>query len=57
MCPVEMAIRTDTICHLANAAAIVKRPITWDPVKEEIIGDAEASKMLSRPFRAKWKVW
>jgi hypothetical protein len=57
MCPVEMAIRADTICHLANAAAIVKRPITWDPVKEEIIGDAETTKMLSRPFRAKWKVW
>lgn len=57
ICPVEMAIRTDTICHLANAAAIVKRPITWDPVKEEIVGDAETSKMLTRPFRAKWKVW
>ena len=57
MCPVEMAIRTDTICHLANAAAIVKRPLTWDPIKEEIIGDPDASKMLSRPFRAKWQVW
>lgn len=57
LCPVEMAIRTDTICHLANAAAVVKRPITWDPVKEEIIGDADATKMLSRPFRDKWKVW
>ena len=57
MCPVEMAIRTDTISHLANAAAILKRPLTWDPAKEEIVGDAEASKMLTRPFRDKWKIW
>jgi hypothetical protein len=42
---------------LANAAAILKRPLTWDPAKEEIIGDAEASKMLTRPFRDKWKIW
>lgn len=57
MCPVEMAIRTDTICHLANVAAITKRPIKWDPAKEEIIGDTDATKMLSRPAREKWKIW
>lgn len=57
MCPLEMAIRTDTICHLANAAAILKRPIRWSPAKEEILGDEEAAKMLTRPVRDKWKVW
>ena len=57
LCPVEMAIRTDTISHLANAAAILKRPIIWNPQSEEIIGDAAAAKMLTRPFRAQWKVW
>jgi len=56
-CPVEMAIRVDTIAHLANAAAILKRPIHWDPAKEEILGDAEATAMLSRPYRDKWKIW
>jgi predicted dehydrogenase len=57
LCPVEMAIRADTIAHLANAAAITGRPIKWDPEKEEIIGDPEATKMLSRPSREKWRVW
>lgn len=57
MCPVEMAIRADTICHLAIAAVKTGRVINWDPAKEEITGDAEASKLLSRPFREKWKVW
>ena len=57
MCPVEMAIRCDTICHLANAAVRTGRAINWDPKKEEIVGDAEAAKLLTRPFRQEWKVW
>lgn len=57
ICPVEMAIRCDTICHLTRAAAVTGRVINWDPKKEEIIGDPEASKMLSLTHREKWKVW
>jgi len=57
MCPVEMAIRADTIAHLANIAAITRRVIHWDPVREEIIGDKRAARMLTRPYRAKWRIW
>jgi len=57
MCPVEMAIRCDTIPHLANIAARTGRVINWDPVREEIIGDRNAARMLTRPYRAKWRVW
>jgi predicted dehydrogenase len=57
ICPVEMAIRCDVICHLSTLAAKTGRVINWDPIKEQIIGDEEASKMLSRPYRDKWKVW
>jgi hypothetical protein len=57
MCPVEMAIRCDTICHMSDIAARTGRPIKWDPKNEKIVGDAEASKMLTRPYRKKWKVW
>lgn len=57
ICPVEMAIRCDAICQLANVAAITGRVIQWDPGTEAIVGDPEASKMLTRPYREKWKVW
>lgn len=57
MCPVEMAIRCDTICQVANIAAQTGRTIQWDPEKETIVGDEEASKMLIRPYRDQWKVW
>lgn len=57
MCPVEMAIRCDTITHLANLAARTARAIRWDPTREEIIGDADASRLLTRPVRNKWRIW
>jgi hypothetical protein len=50
--PVEVAHRSITICHLSNIARRLNRQnLRWDPRTEQIIGDAEASKMLSRPSR------
>ena len=57
ICPVEMGIRCDTICHMTNVAARTGRVIKWDPKKEQIVGDAEAAKMITRPYRKKWKIW
>jgi hypothetical protein len=57
MCPVEMGIRCDTICHMTDVAVRTGRVIKWDPKKEQIIGDAEAAKMITRPYRKEWKVW
>ena len=31
--------------------------IQWDPEKEEIVGDAEAAKLITRTHRDQWKVW
>jgi hypothetical protein len=57
VCPVEMAIRCDTIAHLVNVAAQTGRTIKWDPSTERIVGDEEAAKMITRPYREEWKVW
>ncbi len=51
---VEDGHRTVTACHLANLSLRLKRRIQWDPEKEEIIGDREASAQLIRPYRAPW---
>jgi len=53
---IEIAHRTVTVCHLGNIAYWLKRPLKWDPVKEEIIGDPEASRCLDRPKRAPWRL-
>jgi hypothetical protein len=50
----ESAIRSDTISHLSDIAIRVGRAIRWDPEKEEILGDAEATARLNRPLREPW---
>ncbi|HEX5789565.1 MAG TPA: Gfo/Idh/MocA family oxidoreductase [Luteolibacter sp.] len=58
MCPVEMAIRCDVICHLTRAAALTGKTVEWDPAKELVTNNAEAAKMMGpQPFRDQWKVW
>ena len=52
--PVETGHRTASLCHLGNIAMNLHRKIRWDPKQEEILGDAEAAKMLGRPMRAPW---
>jgi predicted dehydrogenase len=41
-------------CHLANISLRLGRKVRWDSEREEIVGDAEASAMLTRPYREPW---
>jgi predicted dehydrogenase len=41
-------------CILANLAMKTGRPIIYDPVKHEVVGDPEANALLRRPYRAPW---
>ena len=54
--PVETAHHSAIPGHLGLIAMLVGRKIKWDPVKEKILGDAEASKLLTRPYRPPWKL-
>ncbi len=54
ICPIDVAVRTDTICHLTDICTRLGRKLRWDPVKEDFIGDPQASRMLTRPMRSPW---
>ena len=56
ICDVEIGHRSATVCHLGNIVARLGRKIQWDPAKEQIVGDEDAAAMLSRPYRAPWKL-
>jgi predicted dehydrogenase len=51
---VEEGHRTTSACHLANISLRLGRKLRWDPEKEEIVGDREASAHLIRPYRKPW---
>jgi predicted dehydrogenase len=54
--PVEVAHRTITVAHLGNIAMRTGRKIRWDPVREQILDDPGAARLLGRPKRAPWRV-
>ena len=56
ICPASVGYRSATLCALNAIAQRLGRPLKWDPVKEEILGDEEASRYLSRPRRAPYFV-
>jgi len=53
---VDDAVRSDLISQVSDIAIRVGRKIVWDPVKEQIIGDEEASRMISRSAREPWSI-
>ncbi len=50
----ESGHRVVTTCHVANISLKTGRKLVWDSAKEQVVGDAEASSMLARPYRKPW---
>ena len=56
ICTAEIGHRTATICHIGNIAYWLKRPLKWDPVREEFVGDPAANRLRMRAFRSPWQL-
>ena len=57
VCPVEDAVKTDQMCHLADAALRLKRKLVWDPKAEQFRNDPEAQQRIaSRVMRSPWQL-
>jgi hypothetical protein len=54
----DVAIAHDvtTTGHLGNIAFRTQRTIHWDAANERILGDPAASRLLTKPYRAPWKL-
>ncbi|MBI4906150.1 MAG: Gfo/Idh/MocA family oxidoreductase [Acidobacteria bacterium] len=53
---VEVGVRSVVLVHMANISYRLKRTLHFDPVKMQFVNDAEANKMLTRPYRAPYIV-
>lgn len=54
--PVETAHHSAIPGHLGLISMLVGRKLKWDVAKEKIHGDSDASKLLTRGYRAPWKL-
>jgi predicted dehydrogenase len=44
------------ICHLSNIAMRLGRPLDWDPVARQVVGDEQANSFLSRESRRGFEI-
>ena len=56
ICTAEIGSRSAAVCHLANIGYALRRPLTWDPQKEEFPADSEANKLLTESVREPWRL-
>jgi predicted dehydrogenase len=54
ICPIDAAVRVDTLCHLSNIATVLERRLTWDPENELFENDTTANRFLVRSMRSPW---
>ena len=55
--PIEVGMRSDTLCQLSDIAVRLGRKLRWDPAAERFVGDATANRLLtSYPLRSPWRV-
>jgi len=48
---IEGGVATAFLCVLGNLSLIVGRKLAWDPMRQEIVGDEAARRLMSRPQR------
>jgi hypothetical protein len=53
---VAIGHRSATVCHIGNIAYELDRPLKWDPVKEEFVGDEQANRLMRRSMRGPWSM-
>jgi hypothetical protein len=53
---VHTHVRAMDTCHLANIAIRLGRKLTWDPKAEQITGDEDANKWLTRTQRKGYEI-
>jgi predicted dehydrogenase len=51
---IEQGYISTTSCLLANLSMKVGRTLTWDGKEGRVIGDDEANRLLTRPYRGPW---
>ena len=56
ICDVEVGHRTASVCNIGNIAYQLKRPLQWNPKKEQFRNDAEANALLGRPMKNEWGI-
>ena len=54
--PAEIAHRSISVALLGEIAMLTGKDLKWNPKTEKFLNDAEATSLLSKPYRAPWRL-
>ncbi len=54
ICPIDVSVQADIICHISDIAIRLEQKIKWDPKTERFVSNEPANRRLSRPMRSPW---
>ena len=54
--PAEIAHRSISVALLGEIAMLTERDLKWNPKTEKFLNDAEATSLLSKPYRTPWRL-
>jgi len=54
--PPEVALRSATPGYLGLISILTGTRIRWDPVRQQIVGNTAAERLLARPMRSPWSL-
>jgi len=53
--PIDVAVRSDSLCHLSYISVQLGRKLSWNPEREQFIDNTQADRQsLPRPMRSPW---
>ncbi len=56
ICDAETGHRTSSLCCLTNIGYWLRKPLDWDPIKEQFTNSPEANQLVKANIRGKWKL-
>ena len=55
--PIDVAVRSDSLCHLSYISVQLGRKLSWDAERERFIDNTQADRLsLPRPMRSPWRL-
>ena len=52
----DIGHHVSTVAHLGNIAYRTGRKVVWDAAQEQVVGDAQADKLVGVKYRKPWKL-
>jgi len=56
ICPIDVAVQADTLCHISDIAIRQEQKLRWDPATGRFVNNDAANRRLVRSMRSPWRL-